>query len=107
MSIEEICAALKAANRGLPEAALRAAVTQPDALAPIVDALLKRAVEGEALLLAEENLIFFGVHAMAVARATSVCPAFVALLRGSEIVLTRVFGDDWSDSGRTDPDVGL
>ena len=64
MSIEEIRAALETANRGLPEAALRAAVTQPDALAPIVGALLKRAVEGEALLLAEENLIFFGVHAM-------------------------------------------
>ncbi len=97
MSIEEIRAALEAANRGLPEAALRAAVTQSDALAPIVAALLKRATEGEALLLAEENLIFFGVHAMAAARATSVCPAFVALLRGPEIALTRVFGDDWSD----------
>jgi yecA family protein len=97
MSIASIRAALEAATEDLPEDALRAAVGQADQLAPEIATLLERAAQEEVLRLAEENLLFFGLHAVAAARVTSVCAPFVALLRGSELTLDRLFGSDWSD----------
>ena len=42
----------------------------------------------------EERLLRFGLHALAVARETSACPAFLALLKLSSLELEWLFGED-------------
>jgi yecA family protein len=79
--------------KGLPARALAAAVVQAEALAPDVIALVRKAADGVHLLPRQENLLFFGLHALAAARRTEACPAFMALLRRPEWQLERLFGD--------------
>jgi uncharacterized protein len=77
----------------LPAEALGAAVAQADALTPEVVALLQRMVAGVYLLPRQQNLLFLGLFALAAARRTEVCGAFVALLRRPERQLEEFFGD--------------
>ncbi|MFZ5789527.1 MAG: UPF0149 family protein [Pseudomonadota bacterium] len=78
---------------GLPARALAAAVAQAEALAPDVIALVRKAADGVHLLPRQENLLFFGLHALAAARRAEACPAFMALLRRPEWQLETLLGD--------------
>jgi len=73
---------------------MRAAVLQPAALAPAVIAAAHSMADGRLPLPREERLLRFGLHALAVARDTSVCPAFLGLLRGPVLELEWLFGED-------------
>ena len=77
MTPDEIRVALETAV-GVPEQALRAAVRQPAALAPAVIAVMQGMADGRLPLPREANLLRFGLRALAAARETSVCPAFLS-----------------------------
>ncbi|MBV9221985.1 MAG: DUF1186 domain-containing protein, partial [Methylobacteriaceae bacterium] len=68
MTPEEIRAQLENAD-GIP-AALPEAVAQAGALAPDVIAVVDAAARGVYLMPKQENLLFFGLHALAAARET-------------------------------------
>jgi uncharacterized protein len=87
MTHDDIRVALETAV-GVPEEAMRAAVQEPTALAPAVIAAAHRMADGRLPLPREANLLRFGLHALAAARDTSACPAFLALLRrpGFEVI---------------------
>jgi len=91
MTREAIRAALETAE-DLPEEALRAATADPQAIAPAVIAAMERAAEDVHILPREENLLFFGLHALAAARETSAWPAFLRLLRLPEDRLNALIG---------------
>jgi yecA family protein len=91
MTLDEIREELQNAQ-GLPARALSAAVTQASALAPEIIALIDKATRGVFLMPKQENLLFFGLHAVAAARETSVYRPLIALLRLSELQLERLFG---------------
>jgi yecA family protein len=93
MTADEIQAALENAE-GLPEEALRAAVQEAPALAPAVIAVAQRMAGGVMPLPREERLLRFGLHALAAARESSACPAFLALLRVGELECEWLFGED-------------
>jgi uncharacterized protein len=93
MTPDEIRVALETAV-GVPEQALRAAVRQPAALAPAVIAVMQGMADGRLPLPREANLLRFGLRALAAARETSVCPAFLRLLRRSTMEVTWLFGED-------------
>ena len=76
--------------QAVPARALAAAVEQADALAPAVIAVVEKAADGVFLLPRQENLLFFGLHALAAARRTEACPAFLKLLRQPERQLDRL-----------------
>jgi yecA family protein len=90
---DEIRLALEHAE-DVPEDALRAAVTHAAELAPAVIAVARGMTDGVMPLPREEKLLRFGLHAMSVARETSVCRVFVALLRRPPIELEWLFGED-------------
>jgi uncharacterized protein len=79
---------------GMPDSALQAAVEQAPAIAPAVIAVAQGMVDGRMPLPPRERLLRFGLHAMSVARETSVCPAFLALLRRPEFELVWLFGEE-------------
>lgn len=79
---------------GTPEEALREAVAHSTELAPAVIAVMRGMAAGRLPLPREERLLRFGLHALAVAREPSACPAFVALLRCKPLELEWLFGDD-------------
>jgi yecA family protein len=79
---------------GVPEAALRAAVEQAAAIAPAVIAVARGLVDGCMPLPPQERLLRFGLHALSVARETSACPAFLALLRRPEHEVMWLFGQE-------------
>ena len=83
---------------GVPEDALRAAVTHTAELAPAVIAAAQSMADGVMPLPREERLLRFGLHAMSVASETSVCPAFLAVLRRPPIELEWLFGEDGRSS---------
>jgi uncharacterized protein len=91
MTLDEIRQQLEAAET-LPAAALGAAVANADALAPDVIALMKKAADGVYLMPNQENLVYFGAHALAAARVTTAFPAFVGLLNQPKHVLERLLG---------------
>jgi hypothetical protein len=91
MTDEEIRAQL-AAGAGLPEAALRAAVLRPEPILDAVIALADKVRRGVVLLPPEENLAFFGLHALAAARATAAFPALMTLLTCDEFQRQRIWG---------------
>jgi yecA family protein len=93
MNADEIRIALENAT-GIPEAALRAAVQEAASLAPAVIAVAQRTAGGTMPLPREERLLRFGLHALAAARETSACPAFLALLRLPAMELEWLFGED-------------
>lgn len=92
MTLEQIRTELETAE-GLPAAALVEAVTQAQALSPDVIALLDKAASGVHLLPRQQNLLFFGLHALAAARRTEACQPFLALLRCPEWQLEHLLGD--------------
>jgi uncharacterized protein len=93
MNADEIQVALETAE-GIPEAALRAAVQEAASLAPAVIAIAQRMAAGYMPLPREERLLRFGLHALAAARETSACPAFLALLKLQTLELEWLFGED-------------
>jgi yecA family protein len=92
MLLEQIRFELETAE-GLPTEALAAAMTQADALAPEIVALLRKTAEGVYLLPRQQNLLFSGLFALAAARRTEICQPFLALLRRPERQLEGFFGD--------------
>ena len=97
MTADEIQAALETAV-AVPEDALRAAAEQAGAIAPAVIAVMRNMADGVLPLPPQERLLRFGLHALSVARETSACPTFLALLRGKPIELAWLFSED----GRVD-----
>jgi yecA family protein len=93
MNADEIRTALETAV-GVPELALREAVAQSGELAPAVIAAARRMADGRLPLPREEKLLRFGLHAMAAARETSVCPAFLAMLRRGAYEVQWLLGED-------------
>ena len=93
MNADEIQVALETAE-GIPEAALRAAMQEAAFLAPAVIAIAQRMAGGYMPLPREERLLRFGLHAVAAARETSACPAFLALLKLQALELEWLFGED-------------
>jgi len=96
MNAEEIRVALETAV-GVPEAALREASAHAGELAPAVIAAARQMADGRLPLPHEEKLLRFGFHAMAAARETSVCPAFLAVLRRGPHEMQWLFGEDRAD----------
>ncbi len=93
MTADEIQTALESAV-GLPEDALRAAAEQAGVIAPAVIAVMRDMAAGVLPLPRQERLLRFGLHALSVARETSACPAFLALLRRKPIELEWLFSED-------------
>jgi uncharacterized protein len=93
MTHDDIRVALETAV-GVPEEAMRAAMQEPTALAPAVIAAARSMAAGRLPLPHEANLLRFGLHALAAARDTSVCPAFLALLRRPGFEVVWLLGED-------------
>jgi yecA family protein len=98
MTPDEIRTRLEDAT-GLPAEALAAATAQASAMAPLVVAVIDKAVAGVHLLPRQERLLLRGLHALAAARESSACPGFVALLRRPSDQLERLFGDFLQQNG--------
>jgi len=98
MTLDEIRAALRH-TEGVPRAALAEAVAHAADLAPEVLELLAAAGRGVHLLPDEEDLLFYGLLALAAARHTAACAPFLALLRRPGRELERLFGDVLGDKG--------
>jgi uncharacterized protein len=77
---------------GVPEEAMRAVMQQPAALAPAVIAVARAMSDGHLPLPREAWLLRFGLRALAAARETSVCPAFLVLLRQPTLEVNWLFG---------------
>jgi Protein of unknown function (DUF1186) len=80
---------------GLPEQAMREAVSQSAAVAPAVIGVAETMAAGRLPLRHEEKLLRFGLHALAAAGEASAFPAFLALLRRPEVELAWLFGEDY------------
>jgi uncharacterized protein len=93
MTPDDIRTALETAE-DVPEEALHAAVANAAELAPAVIGVMQAMADGRLPLPREEKLLRFGLHVLSVARETSACPAFLALLRRPPIELEWLFGDD-------------
>ena len=97
MTQEQLRVALEDAV-GVPEEALRDAVANAAELAPSVIAVAQRMADGRLPLPREERLLRFGLHALAVARESTACPAFLALLRRPPLEADWLFGEDRVDT---------
>ena len=93
MTPDEIRVALETAI-GVPVEAMREAVRQPAALAPAVIAVAQGMADGRLPLPSEARLLRFGLRALAAARDTSVCPAFLALLLRPTQEVAWLLGED-------------
>jgi uncharacterized protein len=93
MTPDDIRTALETAEE-VPEEALHAAVANAAELAPAVIAVMQAMADGRLPMPREEKLLRFGLHVLSVARETSACPAFLALLRRPSIELAWLFGED-------------
>ena len=93
MTPDDILTALETAGE-VPEEALHAAVANAAELAPAVITVMQVMADGRLPLPRQEKLLRFGLHALSVARETSACPAFLALLRRPPLELEWLFGDD-------------
>ncbi|MEA2780521.1 MAG: hypothetical protein QOK29_2065 [Rhodospirillaceae bacterium] len=98
MTLDEIRRKLEDAD-GLPREALAAAVGQAAALAPEVIALIDKAVDGICLMPKQENLLFFGLHALAAAKETSAYRPLLTLLLAPEDELDQLLGDALTENG--------
>jgi uncharacterized protein len=96
MRPDEICARLES-TEGFPAEALAAAVAEARGLAPAVIEVVAKAADGVFLLPRQARLLLLGLHALAAARETSVCPAFLALLRRPIATLDWLLGYDSVD----------
>jgi uncharacterized protein len=79
MTLDEIRHQLGTA-RGIPNAALAAAIEQAEALVPEVTELIDLACKGVVLTLPQEKLLLYGVHALAAARRTELYVPLLALI---------------------------
>ena len=93
MTPEEIRAQLETSRR-LPEEALRQAVRHADALAPAVVDVVERASAGVYLLPRQQQLLFYGLHAVAAGRVSAIYRPVMALVRLSEDRLDLLLRDD-------------
>ena len=96
MTVDEILRAFERAKE-LPTPALSAAVAGAPALAPRIIELVRKAAGGTYLTLPQEDVLFFGLHALAAARETSAYRPVLELLRCPETTLEWVLGDDFVD----------
>ena len=92
MTVDEILRAFETADEP-PEAALRAAVDEAEEIATLVSGLLLKADEGVFLLPGQQNIVFFGLYALAAARETSAFGALTDFLHRPEHDLEALFGD--------------
>jgi uncharacterized protein len=100
----EIIEAL-ATSRTLPESALRQAVVYAEAIAPAVLDVVKLAAAHTYLIPKQENLLLWGIHALAAARKTELCGPLLRLMRElTENELDRLLRDV---TGETLPGVFL
>ena len=97
MTVDEILQAFEQA-KGLPVEALKAAVKNASAVAPAVIEIMQKATGGTYLTPPQEDVLFFGLHALAAARETSAYRPLVDLLHCSETTLEWVLGDDFVDT---------
>ncbi|HEU4826564.1 MAG TPA: UPF0149 family protein [Dongiaceae bacterium] len=79
MTLDEIRTELEMA-RGIPRAALAAAVEQAEAFSPAVIELIDLACKGVVLTRPQENLLFYGAHAMAAACRTELYEPLLDLI---------------------------
>ncbi|WP_298959472.1 DUF1186 domain-containing protein [uncultured Methylobacterium sp.] len=77
-----------------PEEALRRAIAAPDAVAAPVLAALDKVAAGKELSDGEVNLLFWGLHVLAVARDTRAYRPLMRLLSGPQAPIDRAFDDD-------------
>jgi uncharacterized protein len=82
-----------AAARAVPITALGLAVLAPEEIADEVLRLVTLAADGADLAPREENLLFWGLHVLGVARIERACGPLLHLLRRPDDTLKRVFGD--------------
>lgn len=97
MTVDEILRAFEQAE-GLPAAALRAAVANAPAIAPTVAEIMGKVMDGVYLTPPQEDVLFFGLHALAAARETSLYRPVLDLLSCPETTLEWVLGDDFVDT---------
>lgn len=92
MTRDEILHAFATADHP-PEDALRAGANRARDIAPRIVELLRKAGEGVFLLPDQQNIVFFGLYALATARETSAFQPLCALLHWPENDLEPLFGD--------------
>jgi uncharacterized protein len=92
MTLDEIRHQLSTA-RGIPEAAVAAAVQQAEALVPDVLRLMELASNHVLLTRPEERLLFYGVHALAAARRTELYDPLLRLIERRSDDLGWLFND--------------
>ncbi len=73
---------------------MHAAAANPADVAPAVIAAATAMAAGRLPLPPEERLLRFGLHALAMGREPSACPAFLALLRRPVLEVEWLFGED-------------
>ena len=96
MTVDEILHAFGQA-KGLPRGALRAAVKNAPAIAPAIIEVMRKAIGGTYLTPPQENVLFFGLHALAAARETSGYRPFLDLLNCPETTLEWALGHSFVD----------
>jgi hypothetical protein len=77
----------------IPDAALGKLMAHAAALAPRIDALARRRIEGDWLYPSEDNLLFYGLFVLAASRERSFWPTWLELARQPEDILQCLFGD--------------
>ncbi len=98
MTLDEIRSAIATAT-AVPVDALKAAQANAAQLAPDVVALMEKAAAGVWLLPGQQNLLFYGLYALAAARRTEAFPALLALLARPDHDLDALFGDALGTDG--------
>ncbi|MDE2074257.1 MAG: UPF0149 family protein [Alphaproteobacteria bacterium] len=96
MTVDEILKAFEEA-KGIPVEALRAAVENAPVIAPAIIEVMHKATGGTYLTPPQEDVLFFGLHALAAAREISAYRPLVDLLSCPEATLEWVLGDGFVD----------
>ena len=82
-----------AVSRDMPAEAIDRAAARPDKIVLPVLAALERAAAGETVSERDQNLLFWGLHALAEARESRLLPPLLRLLRRPDEELDRMLGD--------------
>lgn len=90
MKLDDIVTALKAPGP-VPAEALAAAVGQAETLAPVIYGLADKQCRGVYLLPGDENLLFYGLHALAATRHPGLLERLLAVARLPSDELDRLF----------------
>ena len=91
MTLDDIIAALKATDAPPPAAALNAAVTHADELAPVISVLSKKLRNGISLLPSGSVLLFHGLNVLAAARHPGLLDELLALARQTTDDLEQIW----------------